>query len=272
MNENASQSATGQDGPTTTTSGYSKVNGLNMYYEIRGHGQPLVLIHGGGSTIFTSFGRIVPALSRHYQVIAVELQGHGHTPDLERPESFDQDADDVAGLMKNLNVNQADFLGFSNGGNTTLKIAMKYPEIVRKLIIVSAFYKREGMTAGFFDGMKKATLMDMPPQLQEAYNKVAPDTSHLINMFEKDRSRMINFVDWRDEDLRSIQANSLILSGDHDVVRPEHAVEMYRLLPHAELAIFPGVHGQCIGEITTLSGRQKDSILALPLILDFLNE
>src|SRR6266498_3357699 len=139
-------------------SGYAPVNGLKMYYEIHGNGTPLVLIHGGGSTIQTSFGKILPLLAQHYKVIAVELQAHGHTSDRNSPESFEQDADDVATLLHNLDISKASFFGFSNGGNTAMQIAIRHPEIVNKLIIASAFYKREGMQPGFFGGLQQATI------------------------------------------------------------------------------------------------------------------
>ena len=110
--------------PVKKESGYAPVHGLNMYYEIHGEGTPLVLIHGGGSTIQTSFSKILPMLARHYKVIAVELQAHGHTSDRDSPESFEQDADDVAGVLNYLKVSNAHFLGFSNGGNTAMQIVI----------------------------------------------------------------------------------------------------------------------------------------------------
>src|SRR5689334_17031450 len=107
---------------------YASVNGLKMYYEIHGEGAPLVLIHGGGSTIQTTFGRVLPALAKNHKVIAVELQAHGHTADIDRPLSFEQDADDVAELLKQLHIEKADVFGFSNGASTTLEIAIRHPE------------------------------------------------------------------------------------------------------------------------------------------------
>ena len=141
-------------------SGFSIVNGLKMYYEIHGTGREwLVLIHGGGSTITTTFGRILPILDNEYKVLAVELQAHGHTEDRNSPEKFEQDADDVAALLHNLNVPRASFFGFSNGGNTAMQIAIRHPEIVNKLILASTLYKREGMQPGFFEGLEKASLL-----------------------------------------------------------------------------------------------------------------
>src|SRR4030095_8034403 len=207
-------------------SGYAPVNGLKMYYEIHGDGTPLILIHGGGSTIQTSFGKILPLLAKHYKVIAVELQAHGHTNDRNTAESFEQDANDVAGLLANLKISKADFLGFSNGGHTAMQIGISHPEIVNKLILVSTFYKRDGAMKGFFEGMENANLGNMPGPLKEAYLKINNDSNGLQNMFEKDRTRMLNFKDWKDEDMASIKASSFVIAGDNDVVTTEHAVKM----------------------------------------------
>jgi pimeloyl-ACP methyl ester carboxylesterase len=165
--------------------GYLAVNGIRMYYEKYGEGDPLVLIHGGGSTIQTTFGNIIPELSKDNQVIAVELQGHGHTSDRNSPESFEQDADDVAGLLKGLHISNASFFGFSNGGNTAIQIAVRHPELVNKLILASTFYKREGMQNGFFEGMEQATINDMPLTLRTAFLQINPDSSRLLTMFNK---------------------------------------------------------------------------------------
>ena len=127
---------------SSSSVGYAPINNLNMYYEVHGKGAPpLVLIHGGGSTIQTSFGRVLHSLARERKVIAVELQGHGHTPDINRPATFEQDADDVAALLKYLKIENADFFGFSNGGNTTIQIAIRFPNLVQKLSWVLHFLK-----------------------------------------------------------------------------------------------------------------------------------
>ena len=163
---------------------YSEVNGLTMYYEIYGQGKPLVLIHGGGSTIQTSFGRVIPLLAKHRQIIGVELQAHGHTNDRNTDLTFEQDADDVAMLLANLKISKADFLGFSNGGQTTIEIALRHPALVNKIILASAFYKRNAVVPQFWEGFDHATLNDMPQVLQEGQltaNNNNPDA--LMNMF-----------------------------------------------------------------------------------------
>lgn len=253
-------------------SGYAPVNGLQMYYEIHGEGAPLVLIHGGGSTIQTTFGRILPLLARHYKVIAVELQAHGHTSDRDAPESFEQDADDVAALISHLHISRASFFGFSNGGNTAMQVAIRHPGIVHKLILASAFYKREGLLPGFFDGMKQATIDVMPQSLKDAFLQINPDSTKLLNMFNKDKERMLNFTDWKDEVLTSIKAPALIITGDKDVMLPGHSVSMSGLIPDCRLAILPSSHGSYIGATESPAAEGKMIEMTVDLINSFLDK
>ncbi|TMI94820.1 MAG: alpha/beta hydrolase [Bacteroidetes bacterium] len=253
-------------------SGYASVNGLEMYYEIHGEGMPLVLIHGGGSTIQTSFGKILPLLAQNYKVIAVELQAHGHTSDRNSPESFEQDADDVAGLMQYLKISKASFLGFSNGGNTAMQIAIRHSTLADKLVIISSFYKREGMIPGFFEGMQQATLENMPALLKTYYLQINNDQEGLQRMFNKDRERMLNFKDWKDEDLTSIKNPSLIICGDKDVVTREHTVKMSQIIPNAQLLILPGTHGSFIGEVCSIEEGSKIPEATVTMIKEFLNK
>ncbi|WP_205573276.1 alpha/beta fold hydrolase [Flavisolibacter nicotianae] len=251
-------------------SGYSNVNGLDMYYEIHGQGKPLLLIHGGGSTIETSFGRIIPLLAKNRQVIGVELQAHGHTADRDTPLTFKQDADDVAALLQNLEIAKADILGFSNGGHTAIELAIRHPKMINKLILASTFYKREAVVPQFWEGFERATLESMPTVLAEGYLKANPDEAGLLNMFNRDVQRMKDFTGWTDEQLQSIQAQTLVINGSKDVGSPEHAVAMYRLLPNCELAIFPGGHGAYLGTIETLESGKWSSFNATCLIDEFL--
>jgi len=254
-------------------SGYAAIGPLRMYYEIHGMGGiPLVLIHGGGSTIRTTFGRVLPLLSKDREVIAVELQAHGHTRDIDRPLSFEQDADDVVALLQQLKVTKADIFGFSNGGQTAMQIGIRHPGIVHKLVIASASYQREGMLPGFFEGMQHATLDNMPPCLKEAYLKEDPSQDHLQAMFERDKARMLQFKDWSDETLRLIKAPSLLLFGDKDVVTLDHAVKMSRLIPNARLMVLPGTHGSYIGEVCTDTPDSDVPDRTVAAILEFLDK
>jgi len=202
---------------------YANINGLKLYYEIYGTGNPLILLHGGGSTIKTTYGRIIPELQKKHKVIAIELQAHGHTADINRPLSFEQDADDVASLLQQLDISKADFFGFSNGGTTSLQIAIRHPKLVNKLILASTTYKREGMQPGFFEAMQNATLATMPKPLQESYLEINPDPKGLQTMFERDVARMRSFKDISDDLIQSIVAPALVINGDSEVVRVEHA-------------------------------------------------
>jgi pimeloyl-ACP methyl ester carboxylesterase len=251
-------------------SGYAPVNGIRMYYEIHGEGQtPVVLIHGGGSTIETSFHYLLPLLAAHRPVIAVELQAHGRTSDRDGPVSFQQDADDVAALLRYLHIGKADFLGFSNGGSTVLQIAIRHPELVDRIVPISGVYRRDGLMPGFFENMPKATLDVMPPVLREAFLKLTPDSAKLLVMFQKDKQRMIDFTDWSDDDLRSIRAPAMIISSDRDVITPEHSVRMARMIPEARLVILPGVHGSAIGAVEAGVGKGYAEVVA-GLVEEFL--
>ena len=251
---------------------YKVVNGLNMYYEVHGTGSLLVLIHGGGSTLYTTFGKILPTLAKTHKVIGVELQAHGHTPDRNTPSSLEQDADDVAELLKQLKVGPADIFGFSNGGNTAMQLAIRHPALIRKLIVASSFYQRSGMIDGFWEFMKKGTFEDMPQVYKDEYLKINPSQEGLIAMYNRDAARMLNIKDWTDQDLQSIRAPSLIVIGDQDVVKHQHAVEMARHIPVSRLAILPGGHGSYMGEIMSAGSASKVPDLFIEMIRDYLAE
>lgn len=252
--------------------GYADVNGLHMYYEIYGQGKPLVLIHGGGSTIQTCFEKIIPLLAVNRQVIAMELQAHGRTNDRNADVTFEQDADDIAALMQNLGIPKADFFGFSNGGTTLLQLAIRHPERINKMILASALAKRNGVIEGFWGFMEQATLAQMPEQLKAGYLKVTPDSNGLQVMHDRDAKRMIHFKDIPDEQLAPIKIPVLIINGDKDVITPEHALALHRLLANSELAIIPGGHGEYMGEVTTLKPGFKESEVVVPMIEKFLDK
>jgi pimeloyl-ACP methyl ester carboxylesterase len=253
-------------------SGYAQVNGLRMYYELHGAGgTPLVLIHGGGSTIGTNFGRVLPLLSRTRRVIAVEVQAHGHTRDIDRPFTFEQDADDVVALLDSLHVPKADILGFSNGGTTALQIAIRHPGKVNRLVIASSNYRRDGMQEGFWDFMEKGTYADMPQPYKDAYLKINPSQEGVHAMHDRDAKRMLAFKDIPDESIKAIAAPTLVVAGDKDVVRVEHAVQLSRLLPQARLAILPGTHGEYLGEIMTPKVSDRSVAIFADLVAEFLD-
>lgn len=257
---------------THQKAGYEQVNGINMYYEIYGEGEvPLLLIHGGGSTIQSSFGRLIPLLANLGKVIAVELQAHGRTSDRDQAESFEQDAKDVTTLLNQLQIAKANFLGFSNGGTTTLHIAAHHPAVVNKIIVISANYQREGLIEGFYNGFGDATIDHMPEPLKTAFLVLNPDQKALQTMFEKDKQRMLDFVDLSDDDLRGITSDALLMVADKDVIKPEHVVKMSRLIANAQLVILPGVHGAMIGENLNPDVSDKTIEITAYLVETFLN-
>ncbi len=207
---------------------YADVNGLGMYYEVHGEGFPLVLMHGGESTIGTTFGRILPPLAKSHRVIAVELQAHGHTADIDRPLSFEQDADDVAALLRQLGIPKADIFGFSNGATTTLQIAIRHPELVRRIVVASTLYRKDGAYQWLWDSFGHIDYDEMPKQLADAYLQIDSDTAALHRMIDRDVARMRSFTDIGEEDIASIEAPALIVAGDHDIVRPERAGDTSR--------------------------------------------
>jgi pimeloyl-ACP methyl ester carboxylesterase len=223
-------------------SGYAPVNGLQMYYEIhgekRGSEPPLLLLHGGPTTIITSFGFMLPTLTEKRQIIAVEQQGHGHTADIDRPMSYEQMAEDTAALLKHLGIEGADALGFSDGGVVGLGLTIRHPALVRKLIVAGANYNVDGLYPKIVGFLKNAGPGDFG-QLRDAYLKVAPRPEGWPTLVSKAMKMSVEFKGWPKDGLRSIRAPVLIVIGDGDMVRPEHAIELFRLLPHAKLAILP---------------------------------
>ena len=242
---------------------HASIGPLRMYHEVHGAGEPVVLLHGGGSTIQTSFGRLLPRLAAARQVIAVELQAHGRTADVDRPLSFTQDADDVAALLQQLGIAGADVIGFSNGATTAVHLAIRHPAAVRKLVLISGTLSAAGMLPELREAFKAEPSVDnMPPSLRSAYEAVAPRPQDLPIMVEKGALRMRNFEDIPPAAVRALEAPALVIAGDRDVIRPEHTVEMFRTFRHGSLAILPGTDHMQI--------MDRDDLL-WPLIAPFLD-
>jgi pimeloyl-ACP methyl ester carboxylesterase len=262
----------GRPGPLE--SGHAPVNGIRMYYEVHGRqeGVPLVLLHGGGSTIEVTFGRVLPALARRRRVIAVEEQGHGRTTDREAPVAFETSADDVAALLRYLKVAQADLFGFSNGASVALQVAVRHPGLVRKLVFASSMTRRAGARPEFWDFMARAEFANMPQPLKDAFLRVNPDERALRRMHDKDAARMRSFRDVPDDAVRSVRAPTLIVVGDRDIVGPEHAAELARLIPEARLLVLPAGHGDYLGEAVAAPADTRQTELTAQLIEQFLGD
>ena len=259
--------------PALIDSGHAPVNGISMYYEVHGSptGVPLVLLHGGGSTIDVTFGRMLPLLARTRRVIAVEEQGHGRTTDRAAPVRFETSADDVAALLRHLGIARADLLGFSNGASVGLQVAIRHPELVRSLVFASAMTRRDGAQSELWQFMAQADFSTMPRPLKDAFLRVNPDTAQLRVMHDKDAERMRNFQEVPAALLGSVRARTLILIGDRDIVTPGHAVELTRLIPGARLMVVPGGHGDYLGEAVMTARESRQPELTAGMIELFLD-
>lgn len=231
--------AAAQDKPAK--GGYASVNGLKMYYEIHGSGRPLVLLHGAFGFI-EGWATVLPTLAKTHQVIAIELQGHGHTHDLDRPLTFEQMAEDTAQLLQQLKIKDADFFGYSMGGTVALGIGIRHPELVRKLAIYGscAGSPKETYEPEAYKQYQSLSADFAPKELKEPYDRLAPDPARWPVLVTKIKNMGRDFKGYSAAELKALKAPVLIMMGDRDVVRPEHAVAMYRLIPNAQLAILPG--------------------------------
>jgi pimeloyl-ACP methyl ester carboxylesterase len=218
---------------------YASVNGLEVYHEIRGSGRPLVLLHGGLLTIDLNFGPLLGPLAASRQVIAMELQGHGHTADTGRPMTIQALAGDVVGLLDHLGIAEADLFGFSLGGLVACAVALGAPARVGKLIVASAdAHRRPGRESAPLDEGRLPTAADFQAW-RDAYEAIAPDPAHFDEFAARTSAMVHEFAGWTDE-LRSLQMPTLLIFGDRDFSPLPDVVEMFELLPDAQLAVLPG--------------------------------
>lgn len=252
-------------------SGYARIGRLRMYYEVRGEGPPLLLLHGGGSTIETTYGAILPELVRTRTVIAPEQQGHGHTADLDRPLSFRQMADDTAALIKELGFDQVDVLGFSNGGSVAMELAMRHPEHVRRLVLASVYYRRDGIRPELLQSFKTATADSMPEIYRRAYLAVAPNPGDLPKLTPKLMDNLLSFPGWTEAELASIKAPTMILQAENDVAPLEHIAAMTRAVPGAKLVVLPGGHGGYLGEVMAATPGSRLPTYTMGIVMEFLD-
>lgn len=255
----------------TATSGYAQIGALRMYYEVLGEGEPLLILHGGGSTIGTTFGAILPALAGTRMVIAPEQQGHGHTADIDRPFSYRQMAEDTAALLRQLGVGRADVLGFSNGGCVAIELAIRHPDLVRRLVLGSVYSRRETIHPELLRSFETATAESMPEVYRKAYLEVAPNPDDLGALTPKLMRNLLSFEGWTDAELGQIKAPTMIVQANQDIMPLEQVAAMARAIPDAQVVVFPGGHGTYLGEVMAAVPGSRLPEYATGIILEFLD-
>ena len=211
-------------GTTDAQTGYAPVGDLRMYYEIHGRGRPTLLLHGAYMTI-DLMGPILPGMAKSRQVIAVEQQGHGRTADVDRPLTYEQMADDTAALVRHLEIDSADVVGYSMGGGIALQMAIRHPDLVRRLVLASSGFSSDSMHAEALEMFPSITpeLFAGSP-IEEAYLRTAPNPADFPKLVEKLTQLDTTPFAWSEEDIRAIVAPTLIVVGDSDGIRlEEHA-------------------------------------------------
>jgi pimeloyl-ACP methyl ester carboxylesterase len=257
----------------STESGYAEVNGLKMYYEVYGQGKPIVLLHGSFMSIPLNWSHFIPPLAKDRKVIVMELQGHGRTRDIARKVSYEGMADDVSGLLQHLKIDSADILGYSMGGGVAFQVAVRHPEQVRRLVVLSGTYTHDGWWpeveasyATFTPDMFNGT------PIRKQYDSLGNDPAHFPEFVKKVIGIDLKPYDWS-KDVKKIKAPIFMAIGDADGVQYEHALELFRAkgggkmgdihgLPKSRLAIIPG---------TTHIGMMQRTDWLIPMITDFLD-
>jgi pimeloyl-ACP methyl ester carboxylesterase len=230
---------------------HAPANDLSMYYEVHGDGPPLILLHGAYMTA-DLMAPLASGLAANRQVIVPEMQAHGRTADIDRPITYEQMADDTAALARHLGLEQADVVGYSMGGATALQLAIRHPDLVRRLVVASAGFRYDGMPAealAMFPSITPELFAGSP--IEAEYLRLAPNPGDFPTLVEKLKTLDTTDFAWPEEDIRGIGAPTLIVLGDSDGVRLEHAVEMFKLrgggvmgdlsgMPASQLAVLPG--------------------------------
>lgn len=270
---------------TPPETGYAPANGLKMYYEVRGEGEPIVVLHGAYMTVDAMAG-IVSELAKARKVIAVELQGHGRTADAERPIIYEHMADDVAAFLDHLGIEKTGVFGFSMGSGVAVQLAVRHPEAVRRMIVASVSYAHAGMHPEMIEMFPSITPeMFAGSPMEEEYKRLAPNPDDFPTLVTKLKQLDMTPFHWPEEDILGIAAPTFIIVGDSDVIRLEHAVEFFGLLgggvmgdlvgmpTKAQFAVLPAtLHFQSVTEsIPPGSGVMERIGWFMPMITEFLD-
>lgn len=260
----------GEENPMPTTNGaYAAINGLQLYYEIHGQGEPLLLLHGGLNNV-ALLGDTLPQLATTRQVIAVDLQGHGRTADIDRPLRYELMADDMAALIHHLGFAQVDVMGYSLGGGTALRTAIQHPALVRKLVLVSVTYQRSGSYPEVVAAMEQmsgaaAPFMQGAP-IYQSYRQVSPTPDNFPQLLDKLGDLLRQPYDWSTE-VAGLTMPVLLVFADADSVMASHMIEFYQLLGGGQRdAGWDGAH-KPTAQLAILPGQTHYDIFAAPLLV-----
>lgn len=256
------------------TTGYAPVNGLKMYYEVHGSGEPVVLLHGAFMTITNNWTGWIGELSKTRKVIAVEMQGHGRTADIERDLSSENLADDVAALLDHLKIPKADLIGYSMGGGVAMQCAIRHPDKVRKVVVISSAFRRDGMVKAALDVIPKLTPDAFKGSPIEAeYKKLSPTPDDFQNFVKRIVATASKGHDISADKLKATKAPMFFIHGDADGIRLEHVAEMFRLKgggTHGDLGPRSASRLAILPNATHVTLMQRMAII-VPMVNDFLD-
>ena len=262
--------ASAQQKPTT---GYAPVNGLNMYYEVHGSGEPVVLLHGAFMTITSNWDGWIGELSKTRKVIAVEMQGHGRTADVPREITYENLADDVAALLKYLEIPRADLIGYSMGGAVAMQCAIRHPDNVRKAVIMSSTFRSDGMVSGALESISTLTADAFKGSpIETEYKKLSPTPEYFPKFVQRIVATASKKYDFGADKLKATKASMFFIHGDADGVRLAHIAEMFRLKggeTHGDMGPRSASRLAILPDTTHVTLMQRMTVI-VPMVNDFL--
>src|SRR6516162_6564297 len=258
----------------TPTTGYAPVNGLKMYYEVHGSGEPVVLLHGAFMTITNNWTGWIGELSKTRKVIAIEMQGHGRTADIKREFSDENLADDVAALLEQLKIPRADLIGYSMGGAVAMQCAIRHPDKVRKVVVISSYIRRDGIVKEAIDAIPKLTAEAFKGSPIEAeYKKLSPTPDDFPNFVKRLLATASKGQNIGADQLKATTAPMFFIHGDADGVRLEHVAEMFRLKGgeiHGDMKPRSASRLAILPDTTHVTLMQRMPVI-VPMVSDFLD-
>ena len=266
--------ATAASAQQDSTSGYAPVNGVNMYYEVHGSGEPVVLLHGAFMTITNNWDGWIGELSKTRKVIAVEMQGHGRTADVPRDITYANLADDVAGLLDYLKIPRADLMGYSMGGVVAMECAIRHPDKVRKAVIISSAFRSDGMGPEGLAAIRNLTADDFKGSpIETEYRKLSPTPNDFPKFVQRLVATASKDYDLGADNLKATTAPMFFIFGDADGIRLSHVAEMFRLKGgeiHGDMQPRSASRLAILSNTTHVTLMQRMSII-VPMVNDFLD-